>query len=83
MFQMHHISVRLNSVIAFIVSCALAFIVLNGRAFARLDAVTLFMLHGSDLGDQNLVVSKHGEKLIKMAPIGSVSVIGIATRPDN
>ena len=32
---MHHISVRQNSVIAFIVSCALAFIVLNGPAFAQ------------------------------------------------
>jgi hypothetical protein len=35
MHQMQHISVRQKSVIAFIVSCAFAFIVLNGPAFAQ------------------------------------------------
>ena len=45
-----------------------------------LDAVSLFILHGSDLGEQRLAVSELGERLIQMAQIGSVSVIGIATQ---
>jgi hypothetical protein len=48
-----------------------------------LDAVSLFILHGSDLGDQTLAVSELCERLIQMAQIGSVSVIGIATQPND
>ena len=43
-----------------------------------LDAVSLFILHGSDLGDQRFAVSELCERLIQTAQIGSVSVIGIA-----
>jgi hypothetical protein len=48
-----------------------------------LDTVSLFILHGSDLGDQRLAVSELCERLIQMAQIGSVSVIGIVTKPDS
>jgi|ERR1039458_3597162 hypothetical protein len=47
-----------------------------------LDAVSLFILHGSDLGDQRFAVSELCERLIQMAQIGSVSVIGIAAQPE-
>jgi hypothetical protein len=47
-----------------------------------LDSVSLFILHGSDLGDQRLAVSELCERIIQMAKIGNVSVIGIATHPD-
>ena|ERR1039458_2593115 len=45
-----------------------------------LDAVSLFILHGSDLSDQRFAVSELCERIIQMAQIGSVSVIGIATQ---
>ena len=48
-----------------------------------LDAVSLFILYGSDLGEQRLAVSELCERLIQMAQIGSVSVIGIAMQPEN
>jgi hypothetical protein len=47
------------------------------------DSVSLFIPYGSDVSEQRLAASELTERLVQMAQVGSVSVIGIATQPDN
>jgi hypothetical protein len=46
------------------------------------DSVSLFISYGSDASEQRLAASELAERLVQMAQVGSVSVIGIATQPD-
>lgn len=47
------------------------------------DSVSLYIPYGMDVSEQRVVASELTEQLIQMAQIGSVSVIGIATQPEN